>query len=365
MAATNILIVDDRPENLVALEALLEQPDRKIYSAASGDQALRLALEHDFALALLDVEMPTMDGYETAQILRSTKRTRLLPIIFVTAGDRTEERTFRGYESGAIDFLYKPINSYMLKSKVDLFVQLHRRTIDLEYASATLRERVHDLEYVQQMLSDDLRAPLRAISAFTQAIQDAAPPLDDATADSLGRVIKASARMRAMIDDLHELLRVSADAAEPTRFDLEAMFLPEILEAFRGTTDKSGAAITHDPLPKLVANRRLVVQTLRHLVANALQFRGAAPPLVHVGAKRVADAWQISVSDNGVGVPEWERERVFGLFIRLDTTRSGSGVGLALCARAVEKLGGKIWIDSSSAAGSTFCFTVPDASSGR
>ena len=112
-----ILLVDDKQENLVALEQLLEEPERQLVKAQSGNDALRLLLKHDFAVVLLDVEMPDMGGYEVAELMRSTERTRLVPIIFVTAGDRSEERTFRGYEAGAVDFLYKPISAHTLRSK--------------------------------------------------------------------------------------------------------------------------------------------------------------------------------------------------------------------------------------------------------
>lgn len=360
MAPSNILIVDDRGENRYALEQLLEHPERKIYSVSSGEDALRVALEREFALILLDVEMPVMDGYETAQLLRGTKRTRLVPIIFVTAGDRTVERTFRGYESGAIDYLFKPIDPHVLRSKVELFVQLHRRTNELERTSAELRQRIADLEYVHQTLSHDLRAPLRHIRAFSQIALESATQLDPAAADALARVARATDRLRTMIDDLYSLLRLSADASESVPTELGTLLEQEVLEALRGEIESSGAVIKHDPLPKVVANRRLVAQTLQNLIANAIRFRGVDTPVVTVGAQRATDAWQISVSDNGVGIETSERENVFRLFTRLDAQRSGSGVGLALCSRAVEKLGGKIWVESSPPRGSTFLFTIPD-----
>jgi signal transduction histidine kinase len=360
VTAVNILVVDDRRENLTALVALLEAPDRKLFTASSGREALELVLKHDFALALLDVEMPVMDGYETAQLLRGTKRTRLVPIIFITAGDITEESAFRGYESGAIDFLFKPINAHMLESKVRLFVELHRRTRELEQTTAKLRERIADLEYVHQTLSDDLRAPLRAVRTFTQVVIESAPDLDATASDAIARVARAGARMTTMIDDLYSLLRLSAENAEPARIDLESLFEPEILEAIRGEIQTSGAVVKHETLPKVVANRHLVVRTMQNLIANAIRFRGDAAPAIEVGAKRVADAWKLSVSDNGVGIAASDQGRLFKLFGRLDQVRSGSGVGLALCARAVEKLGGKIWLEASSPQGSTFSFTLPD-----
>src|SRR5215510_4721099 len=134
----NILLVDDKSENLMALEEVLRQPDRQLFRAGSGNDALRLVLKHDFAVVLLDVEMPGMDGYETAQLMRSAERSKLVPIIFVTAGDRSDERAFRGYETGAVDFLYKPLNIHTLKCKVDVFVELYRKTRELARANEAL-----------------------------------------------------------------------------------------------------------------------------------------------------------------------------------------------------------------------------------
>src|SRR5262249_44981686 len=165
-----ILLVDDRPENLSLLEHVLEAPDRLLLRATSGNEALKLLLVHHFAVVLLDVQMPDMDGYETAQLMRSDPRSRAVPIIFITAGDRSDEQTFRGYDVGAVDFIYKPINTHILKSKVDVFVQLHRRAEEvralnaaLERSRAALEEKVADLEAVNRTLSHDLRAPLRSI----------------------------------------------------------------------------------------------------------------------------------------------------------------------------------------------------------
>jgi signal transduction histidine kinase len=355
----NILLVDDKPKNLYALEELLAQPDRKIFAVESGREALHLVLQHDFALVLLDVEMPTMDGYETAQILRSTKRTRLIPIIFVTANDSTEDRTYRGYEAGAIDFLFKPINTSVLRAKVDLFVELYRKKHELERMTAQLRDKVADLEYVHQTLTQDLRAPLRSIRSFASAIAESSSELDASATDALDRVIRASDRMSVMLEDLYSLLMLSADPAEPIHVELRTA-VDYAADALRTEIERSGAVVHHVELPKVFTNRRLLVATLQNLLANALRFRSQATPRVDVTARRLLDGWQVAVRDNGVGIPEAERARVFKLFTKLDHQRSGSGVGLALCERAVAKLGGRIWIEASGEDGTTICFTIPD-----
>ena len=366
-AVVSILLVDDKPENLVALEELLRKPDRHLVRASSGNDALRLLLRHDFAVVLLDVEMPDMDGYEVAQLMRSTARTRLVPIIFVTAGDRSEQRTFRGYEAGAVDFLYKPIDAHTLESKVRVFVDLYRKTHELaavnaslERTSAMLRDKVADLENVSHSLSHDLRAPLRSIRAFAQILGESLTgKLDDEQADALDRVVQGAARMAAMIDELFDLLKLAAQDAPRAPVDLAAV-LAATLEALHDDVAGTGAVITSGALPTLHTNRALVDQVLQNLIGNAIKFSGDRRPEVHVTAQRRNDGWDIAVRDNGIGIAPDDHDRVFRLFERVTREAAGTGVGLALCKRAVERIGGRIWIDSAPGAGSTFHFTVPD-----
>jgi two-component system sensor histidine kinase/response regulator len=336
-------------------------------TASSGNDALRLLLKHDFALVLLDVEMPGMDGYEVAQLMRSTARTRLVPIIFVTAGDRSEQRTFRGYEAGAVDFLYKPVDAHTLESKVRVFVELYRKTHELaavnaslERTSALLRDKVADLENVSHSLSHDLRAPLRSIRAFAQILGESLTgKLDDGEADALDRVIQGAGRMTAMIDELFDLLKLAAQDAPRAPVDLAAVFAAT-LEALHDDIARCNAGVTRDTLPALHTNRALVGQVLQNLIGNAIKFSGDRRPEVHVSAQRRTDGWEIAVRDNGIGIAPDDHDRVFRLFERVTREAAGTGVGLALCKRAVERLGGRIWIKSTPGAGSTFHFTIPD-----
>jgi signal transduction histidine kinase len=362
----NILLVDDKHENLLALEELLARPDRQLVAAHSGNDALRLLLKHDFAVVLLDVEMPSMDGYEVAELMRSAERTRLIPIIFVTAGDRSEERVFRGYEAGAVDFLYKPVAAHTLRSKVDVFIELYRKTwalaaanTTLERTTALLRERVVDLENVSHTLSHDLRAPLRSIRSFTQILGESLTgKLDAEQTDALDRVLRGTARMSNMIDELFELLKVSGDDTPHGDVDVAAV-LADVLENLRSEIERTAARISSSALPIVHGNRMLICQILQNLISNAIKFSGDRDPAVQVSAERRADAWELAVHDGGVGIPPEDRERVFRLFERLGKTATGTGVGLALCKRAVEKLGGQIWVDPEARSGTTFRFTVP------
>lgn len=358
-----ILLVDDKPENLLALEEILKAPDRELHRAGSGNDALRLVLKHDFAVVLLDVEMPGMDGYETAQLMRSAERTKLVPIIFVTAGDRSEERVFRGYETGAVDFLYKPLNIHTLKCKVDVFVELYRKTRELERANSSLeqttselRDKIVDLEHVHRTLSHDLRGPLRSVVRFTGSLLEEHPELGD----DLARVLRAGKRMESMLDDLYRLLQVSSGSAPRSEVDATAV-LAEVTDALRSDLEQAQVSLTSEHLPTLHANRALLAQVLQNLIANAIKFHGPRPPKIHISAAATDGGWRFAVRDNGGGIPPEDHQRIFELFERRDPSAPGTGVGLTLCKRAVEKLGGRIWVESHSDDGATFHFTIPRA----
>ena len=201
------LLVDDVPESLIALEALLQRDGLEILKAQSGPEALELLLTHsDVALALLDVQMPEMSGFELAELIRGSERTRHIPLIFITAGSREHNWQFRGYESGAVDFLYKPIDPHMLINKANVFFELQRRkqaqARELEERTAALRVN----EMFTAVLSHDLRTPLMSISAAATVLKR--QPDTDRVAVLADRVLSSSQRMGRMIEDLLDVTRI-------------------------------------------------------------------------------------------------------------------------------------------------------------
>jgi signal transduction histidine kinase len=237
--------------------------------------------------------------------------------------------------------------------------ELERTNTDLERTSTILREKVSDLENVSNTLSHDLRAPLRSIRGFSEILAESLrDQLDDDARHALDRVRQGGERMGRMLDDLYRLLWLSGADASASDVVVTAV-LDEVTQDLRSDLEQAGATVTHDELPTIRGNAMLVRQILQNLIANAAKFRGVARPRVHISATRRPGEWEFAVRDNGVGIESAARERVFRLFERLGTGGTGTGVGLALCKRAVEKLGGRIWVGSHSGPGTTFLFTIP------
>ena len=199
------LIVDDLPENLLALSALLERPDVQVLTARSGAQALELLLVHEVALAFLDVQMPEMDGFELAELLRGSERTRHIPLIFVTAGAREQQRLFKGYDSGAVDFIYKPIEPRILQNKAEVFFELYRQRQQLAFELRDRSETLRLNEMFSALLAHDLRSPLSAIMASAQLLQRRGA--DQTSIETAGRILASGKRMAHLIEDMLDLAR--------------------------------------------------------------------------------------------------------------------------------------------------------------
>ncbi len=217
MPPVKFLLVDDLEENLVALEALLVRDGLEILMARSGREALELLLTHDVALALVDVQMPDMDGFELAELMRGTARTRAVPIIFVTAGTSEANRVFKGYDAGAVDFLHKPVDPRILWHKTETFFQLERQRQQL---AETLRLN----ETFVAAVGHDLRNPLSAIMTGVQILEMTAT--DDRTKATVARLRSSGKRMSAIIDDLFDLARARVGGGigiQPSQTDLLAI----------------------------------------------------------------------------------------------------------------------------------------------
>lgn len=377
----NILLVDDRPENLLALEAVLESLRQNLIRAGSGEEALAKLLKEDFAVILLDAQMPELDGFETARLIRERERTRAIPIIFITAVSHEREHLVRGYESGAVDYITKPFDPHVLRAKVAIFLELYEKTRLLDEQAQELRQRLRErdraeralsrrtaelsrsnteLDQFVQVVSHDLQQPLNTLMGFLTLLREglgksASPDVAQLSERSLA----GAERMKNLIQDLVRYARETSTEV-PSGSVLLDEPLSDAMENLHSEIASTGASVTSDPLPSVRGDRWQLTQLLQNLLANALKFRGEETPTVHVRAERQQGGWQISLKDNGLGITPGQEARIFTLFHRLHPSDRypGTGVGLALCKKIVERHGGRIWGESNPEGGSTFRFTL-------
>ena len=378
---SRVLLVDDRPDNLLALTAVLEPLGADLVTARSGEEALRHLLGEEFAVIVLDVQMPVLDGFETARLIKQRERTRHIPIVFLTAISGEPEHYLRGYEVGAVDYVYKPFAPEILRAKVRVFIELWQRGAIIERQRAELEARLADLDRANETLArqavelersnaalerfaevaaHELRQPLHNVAGFQDLLLDR-------HRDALGdQAAQLAERAAAGVDDARSLIGALLDFAKAGSEPLqrEPVPLSEALDEARGQVaglGEQGATVVSGTLPAVRGDRRMLVRLLANLLDNAVKFRSDEPPRVRVRAERADGAWKVVVRDNGIGMDPTDVPRLFTVFARLHAKdeRPGHGVGLAVCRRIAERHGGTIGCEPAPGGGTAFWFTLP------
>jgi signal transduction histidine kinase len=379
----NILMVDDEPANLIALEAILEPLGQKLISATSGKDALRAVLNQDFAVILLDVQMPNMNGIETAALIRARERSRNTPIIFLTGAMKSAEMMFQGYSAGAVDYLMKPIETQILRAKVEVFVELaqariksqeemaerlraaneiYELNVELERKNADLTAANSDLEMFAQSISHDLRMPLRHVHSYVGLLEESASR--KMTADELQfmrSIQNASVRMSKLIDALLAFSRIGRASMRMQAIDMDDLvrdtlvqLQPDLASRHIDFQMRSLPAVTGDP--------DLLRQVWVNLLANAVKYtRPRDPALIEIGSVAGEKEIVFHVRDNGVGFNMQYADRLFSVFQRMhsDSEFEGTGVGLANVKRIIQRHGGRTWAEAKVDEGTTIYFTLP------
>lgn len=374
----DILIVDDRVENLLALESVLGDLGQNIIRATSGKQALREVLQRDFAVILLDVQMPEMDGFETATLIRERDRSCRTPIIFLTAISKAEEYVFRGYESGAVDYIFKPFVPSILKAKVMVFVelymarqavastakQLHAMNLHLEDHARELQVANKELESFSYSVSHDLRSPLRHIDGFVQLLQArAAAKLDEKESHYLKLITVSVQHMGKLIDDLLHFSRMSRQEMTCIRMDFDYL-VRDLASTFTNENPERSIEWNIRPLPEIDADPSLISVAMTNLLSNALKYsQHRVRTKVEIASIPSGDAQEqtIFVRDNGAGFDMHHADKLFGVFQRLHRQEEfeGTGIGLAIVHRIISRHGGRVWAEAKVDEGATFFFTLP------
>lgn len=404
-----ILLVDDREDNLLSMGAILEGDDYELVKANSGRQALKILLnEFDFALILMDVEMPNLDGFETASLIYEREKLRHIPIVFITANDYGEENMFKGYRAGAVDYIYKPVNPQLLKAKVAVFVELYtknhqlmaheqkliaiNKNLENEIKERKLSEEKikdlnkqlldnidrlenanRDLDRFAFMSSHDLQEPLRKIRTFSDLLYSKYKMLlDDDAVRYISRIQKSAERMQTLIKDILEFSKVSYDDNSFIHTDLN-MLVDEVVADLEPTVTEKQATIKVQGLPSIKVKPGLMRPLFSNLVENALKYcKKNVQPVINIysecddekkeklngGSKKFC---KIFVRDNGIGFDQKYADQIFDMFVRLhgNSEYEGTGIGLALCKQIVEKHRGFISALSKENEGSTFIISLP------
>jgi two-component system, sensor histidine kinase and response regulator len=356
-----VLLVDDVEANLIALEAQLGNMGCDLVRASNGNEALRELLKREFAVMLLDVQMPEMDGYEVATYARENPATRDVPIIFVTAMLETEEKVLRGYGTGAVDFLFKPVNPYVLRSKVQVFLDLYSSRRKVSDAVESRERMMKDLESFNYSVSHDLRAPLRPLDGFSQAlIEEYGDQLDDTAKGYITRIRNAAQRMAQLIDDLLRLSRIRAAELRPEPLDLSAL-VELIVSDLRSIDPTRKIEFVVEPGLKADGDPGLLRIALENLLRNAWKFTGKKPSArIEFGRRREHGELSYFVKDDGVGFDTSYAARICQPFQRFHTNAEfeGTGIGLAIVERIIRHHQGRIWVESAPDCGATFYFTL-------
>lgn len=384
-----LLIVDDLPENLLALEALIKREDRTVYKALSADEALSLLLQHEFAMAILDVQMPGMNGFELAELMRGTEKTKNIPIIFVSAAGRELNYAFKGYESGAVDFLHKPLDIHAVKSKVNVFVDLYRQSKAMKQQVEALEQARREQEALLQQLQStqleleqavrmrddfmsivahEVRTPLNGLILETQLRKmhlardnAAAFTLDKmhAMVDRDERQIKSLIRL---IEDMLDVSRIRTGklSIRPNRFDLSQL-VSNLLQNFAQQMEAAETEVSFTAPEPVVGHwdEFRIEQVVSNLLTNALRYGGRSP--IQVRVYREGDEARIEVQDHGIGISEENQKRIFQQFERVSakTVVAGLGLGLFISEQIVAAHGGSIAVESQINEGALFRVCLP------
>ncbi|MFB3388421.1 response regulator [Flavobacterium sp. LAR06] len=399
-----VLIVDDIRANIIALKKTLELHDIDVDTAESGEEALKKILKTNYCLIIMDVQMPGLDGFEVVKILSGNKRTKDIPVIFLSALNIEKKYIFKGYETGAVEYITKPVDSDLLILKVKTFLKIYEqqnelkgmkdllskeikirkeaqdnleikiaeRTRELVLKNEELELRNHELQQFSWVVSHDLNEPIRKIQIFIKIIKELYLSTDEKAIDYVDRTIKSAERMQTLITDLLAYSRLSSQV-KPETTDLNVV-LQEVISDFDYMIERKNATIKTSELPTIDSIPSQLRQVFQNLIGNALKFSGNTDhPVIEVTSEIITEKsfespvapdgkfCRIVVKDNGIGFDEIYLDRIFIIFQSLNDRQKyeGTGIGLAIAKKIIEKHNGLITAKSQIGEGASFIIILP------